>query len=727
MTSQLFSRHIAIALLVSAAITAPIGCTRPTETHLTGFVNPFLGTATLWDEADLGYERHQQSRTWGAEVFPGAALPCAMVQLTPQTMYHAGAGYQYEDSTILGFAHSAMGHWNLMELPILPVTGNVTADDFASTFSHKHESARPGYYQVFLDRYNVNVELSSTLRAGFHRYTFRPADAKRLLVNVAHAQNPVHRWSIDKVSDNAFAGNQGGMFFYAVTSADIDSIAILQSEVENGTPVAIVDFKDNIKSDPLEVKVGVSYVGIDNARENLEAEMLTKDFATVCREADDTWQTLLSKIKVQGATERHHRLLYTTLYRASLMPRLESDVNGQYRDARGETACDSGYRYYSNPAFWDVHRNQLPLLAMLQPDVARDVIRSTIDRGEKRHGYIPTYFHGDHAPTFVIGSYKRGVTDFDLSRAYALALKSATVPGGRDSRPYLDEYLANGYITDENIPDCPFYEEHKGGVTKTLEYAYDDYAVAQMARELNDTAMYARLMRRSDNYKNVFDTSTGFMRGRVDNGAWMTPFDSYYPYFQHMYREANAWNQIFYAPHDPEGIIALYPSAEAVDAKLDSLFTEPYIGLEVSNLTGFIGNYCHGNQPGHNIPYTYYFIDRQEKSQAILDSIMNRFYDMGPERLAYCGMDDAGEMSAWYVLNAIGLYTYSPADAEYLVTVPLFDRVTIELPQGPFTIIRKGSGRRITGITHGDTPISSYFISHDLLTQGKTLTIAVTE
>lgn len=716
-------RYITAAGLVAATL-ALAACTEKETEKLTAHVNPLLGTATLWDKEDLGYERHQATRTWGAEVFPGAALPHAMVQLTPQTMWHAGAGYQYEDSTILGFAHSAMGHWNLMELPILPVTGEVSADDYASAFSHDNESARPGYYQVYLDRYGVNAELTSTLRAGYHRYTFGNGDAKRLLVNVAHSQGPVSRWEIDKVADNAFAGRQGGMYYYAVTSLPIDSIAIAASSRPDGVPVAFIDFTDNSSPEPLEVKIGMSYVSTDNARLNLETEMLGKDFAQVQAEADKTWEELLSKIKVEGSTDRYRDIFYTTLYRASLMPRLESDVNGQYRDAKGDVVTDQGFRYYSNPAFWDVHRNQLPLIAMLQPDVARDIICSTIDRGEKQDGYIPTYFHGDHAPTFVIGSYKRGVKDFDLSRAYALALKSATVPGGRHARPYLDEYIANGYIADVDLPDCPFYEEHKGGVTKTVEYAYDDYAVAQIAKELGDSANYDMLMKRSGNYRNVFDPSTGFMRGRVDGGAWMTPYNPYYPYFQQMYREANGWNQLFYAPHDPEGLLALYPSAEAIDAKLDSLFTEPYIGLEVSNLTGFIGNYCHGNQPGHNIPYTYYFIGRQEKSQAVLDSIMDRFYDMGPEKLAYGGMDDAGEMSAWFVLNAIGLYTYSPADAEYIVSVPLFDKVTFSLPENTSTIVKEGNGKKIDKITCDGQQIDGYFVSHDQLTGNKTLTIS---
>ena len=492
-------------------------CAQQKEKTITDYVNPLLGTATLWKTEDLGYERHQEKRTWGAEAFPGAALPNAMVQLTPVTMWRSGAGYQYEDTTILGFAHTAMGHWNYIDLPIMPVTGVVDADNYASSYSHANESAHPGYYQVYLDRYGVNAELTSTLHAGYHKYTFDEGVPKRLLINVAHNQNPVRHWEIEKVADNAFAGRQGGVYYYGVTSLPIDSIAIVQTNSERGVPVAVADFSDNTGKEPLEVKIGISYVSSDNAKLNLEQEMLDKNFDTVRKEANDTWAAHLGKVKVEGGDERNKGLLYTTLYRASLMPRLESDVNGEYRDNRHEVVKDAGFRYYSNPAFWDVSRNQLILLAMLRPDVASDVIKSTIDRGEKGNGYIPSYFHGDHAPTFVIGSWKRGIRDFDLDRAYALALKSAMVPGD-GGRAWMEEYLANGYVADANVPDCPFWDEKKGGVTKTLEYAYDDYAVAQIAKELGDTTDYAVLMERSNNYKNVFNPATGFFQGRIDGG-----------------------------------------------------------------------------------------------------------------------------------------------------------------------------------------------------------------
>lgn len=267
-------------------------------------------------------------------------------------MWRAGAGYQYEDTTILGFAHTAMGHWNYIDLPILPVTGEVSADNYASTYSHGNESARPGYYQVYLDRYGVNAELTSTLHAGYHKYTFKEDAPKRLLINVAHNQNPVRHWEIEKVTDNAFAGRQGGVYYYGVTNLPIDSIAIIRSEGERrrSVPVAVADFSDNIGKEPLEVKIGISYVSTDNAKLNLEQEMKGKDFEAVCKEANDTWAAHLGKVKVEGGDERTKGLFYTTLYRASLMPRLESDVNGEYRDNRHEVVKESDFNYYSNPA-----------------------------------------------------------------------------------------------------------------------------------------------------------------------------------------------------------------------------------------------------------------------------------------------------------------------------------------------------------------------------------------
>ena len=708
---------------VLLALTAIVsGCEQP-EKQLTDYVNPFLGTATLWEPEDLGYTRKIKERTWGAEVFPGASLPNAMVQLSPVTQFRSGAGYQYEDTVIYGFAHTNKGHWNLLHIPLLPTTENVSPSDYQSKYNHANESARPGYYQVFLERYGINAELTSTLRCGYHKYTFPQGTAKKVIADMTRSNNHVSEWDIQQVNENTFSGFQhaeGKMYFYAIANYNIQEIEQVNDQHRE---VSVVNFSDNKTNIPLEMKIGFSFVSIENAKENLEREMISKSFGQVCEEANDTWKRLLSKIVVSGGTEREKGIFYSCLYRSFLWPALRSDINGEFTDAKGEVA-NEGFRYYTDPSFWDDYRNKLILLSMISPDVATDIIKSITDKGEKRDGYMPTFFHGDHASTFVAGSYLRGIKGFNLERAYTLLLKNATVPGA-GGRPYLDEYIKKGWIAEKDTTDVPTWDEYKAAVTKTVEYAYDDYATALIAKELGDEENYNMLTKRTDNYKNVFDPSTGFWRGRIDDGSWIQDFDPYYPYYAYMYREANAWQSLFFAPHDPEGMIALYPDNKAVEQKLDSLFTEPWRGYEAHNMTGFIGNYCHGNQPGHSIPYTYYWIDKQEKAQYILDSIMNHFYDMGAEKLAYSGMDDAGEMSSWYVFNAIGLYTYSPADPEYIISVPLFNKIRFTLGDHTiFTITRNGTGKKITGITYGGEPISGWFIPHSKLKEGKELVIS---
>jgi predicted alpha-1,2-mannosidase len=707
-------------LLVITVLIA--GCS-PSRKRPTDYVNPLLGTATLWKTEDLGYVRKLKERTWGAEVFPGSSLPNALVQLSPVTQFRSGAGYQYEDTVIYGFSHTNKGHWNLLHLPILPVSGDISASNFRSRYSHDNESTHPGYYQVFLERYGINAELTSTLRCAYHRYTYNSQNADRkLLVDINRSNNRVTNCAIQKDAANIFSGFQqaeGKIFFYAVSNYDIENIVQLKDRMHE---ISLVVFKDSGRKKPLEIKIGFSFVSVENAKMNLESEMLGKSFGQVRKEAVQTWDTLLSRIKVEGGTERERGLFYSCLYRSFLWPALRSDVNGDYTDARGEIA-NGGFRYYTDPSFWDDYRNKLILLGMISPDVAVDVIKSITDRGEKRHGYMPTFFHGDHASTFVAGSYLRGIRGFDLERAYRLLLKNATVPG-RGGRQYLDEYITRGWIAEKDTTNVPTWDEYKAAVTKTVEYAYDDYATALIAKEMGDKENYSMLMARTSNYKNLFDPSTGFWRGRIDDGSWIKDFDPYYPYYAYMYREANAWQSLFYAPHDLQGMLALYPDHRAVENKLDSLFSEPWRGFEAHNMTGFIGNYCHGNQPDHSVPYIYYFIGKQEKAQAILDSIMNRFYDMGDEHLAYAGMDDAGEMSAWYVFNAIGLYTYSPADPEYIVTVPLFDKVKFILGDNTaFTVTKKGSGRKIESIYYGGEKIDGWFISHKKLQEGKDLEI----
>ena len=706
-------------LIIISLLLVATGCAQRQQIRYTDYVNPFLGTATLWDSIDLGYKPTR--RTWGAEVFPGSSLPNAMVQVSPVTLFRSGSGYQYEDTVIYAFTHTNKGHWNLCHIPILPATGNFSADDYCSTYSHDNESAHPGYYQVFLKRYGINAEMTSTLRCAYHRFTFEAGKDKKLIVDLSTSNERIKDWQIIQEGENVFTGfqeNSKKMYFYAVSNQAIKNIDSIRGEKKS---LSIVNFANN--KEPLELKIGFSFVSIKNAKENLEKEIGNKDFAEIRNEATETWENLLSKIKVSGGTEKQRWVFYSSLYRSFLWPALRSDANGEFTDAKGEVV-NKGFRYYTDPSFWDDYRNKLILLGMISPDVAADVINSITDKGEKT-GFMPTFFHGDHASTFVTGSYLRGLRGFDVNKAYHLILKNATVEGGR---PHLMEYIAKGYISEMNIKNPKIETVAKAAVTKTLEYAYDDYAVALLAKELGDEENYNMLMKRTGNYKNLFDPSTELMRGRLENGEWVTPFDPEFPYYEYLYREANAWQSSFFAPHDTKGLINLYKSKDDFEKKVDSLFTIPWGGYEAHNLSGFIGQYCHGNQPDHSFPFLYYFVDKQEKSQVILDSCLNHFYGMGKHQLALAGMDDAGEMSSWYVFNAIGLYTYSPADPSYIISVPLFDKVEFTFGDGTqFSISKKNSGRKITNITYGGKKVDGYFIPHSDLRKGKELVITTNQ
>ena len=693
------------------------GCAGGKKT-LTDYANPLFGTATLWDSIDIGYT--PTFRTWGAEVFPGASLPNAMVQLSPVTLFHSGSGYQYEDTVIYAFTHTNKGHWNLCHVPLLPITGDVSADNYRSGFSHDKESAHPGYYQVFLERYNINVELTSTLRCAYHKYEYPSGSDKKLLADLSISNERVRAWDIQQDGDRAFKGfHHAGekIYFYAVSNYAIAGIDSLRKEAK---VVSVVRFADAAQNVPLELKIGFSFVSVENAKDNLAQEIETKTFAQVRDEATDTWEALLSKIQVSGGSERQKEIFYSCLYRAFLWPALRSDANGDFTDVTGNVV-NKGFRYYTDPSFWDDYRNKLVLLGMLSPQVAVDVINSITDKGEHR-GFMPTFFHGDHASAFVAGAYLRGLRGFDVNKAYQLLLRNATVEGG--SRPRLNEYMEKGYIAEPDLPHPVLETVAAAGVTKTLEYAYDDYAVSLLAKALDDKANYELLTQRTGNYKNLFDPSTGLMRGRLASGEWIPNFDPYIPYYEYMYREANAWQSSFFAPHDTKGLIALYPSEKAFENKVDSLFSVPWKGYEAYNLSGFIGQYCQGNQPDHSFPFLYYFVDKQEKSQVLLDSIMGHFYGMGQHGLALSGMDDAGEMSSWYVFNAIGMYPYSPADAEYIISVPLFDRVVFTLDvHTRFTISKKNKGQKIASIAYDNQPLNGYFISHEALQRGKDLVI----
>jgi len=702
---------LGLALFLTATIS--LKASKP----LVSYVNPFLGTAPLTNVADIGFV--PPWRVWAGLTFPGASLPNAMVQLSPITEWGSGAGYEYEDTVIRAFTHSNKGHWNLCHIPFLPVTGEVDPNDFASPFNHKNESAAPGYYQVLLDRYGINAELTTTLRGGYHKYTYPTGKAKKLVVNLAISNERVREWKIAQAGENAFKGfqdTQETVYFYAQANHKVARIETLKGAKHD---ISVVHFEDS--DTPLEIKVGISFTSPEGAKLNYEKELARKNFAKVRTEATKAWEKLLTNIQVTGGTERQKGLFYSCLYRSFLWPALRSDVNGEFVDERGKTVRKD-FDYYTIPSLWDDYRNKLVLLAMLSPKVTEDVIQSMIDRGEAT-GIMPTFFHGDHAAPFISGTYLRGIRGYDIKSAYSLLITNAMVERRRGARPHIAEYIAKGYVSTPHVEKPNVETKAKSGVTRTLEYAYDDYAIALLAKELKDEKTYETMMKRSYNYTNQFDPSTGLMRGRYENGGWVEPFDPQFPYYEYMYREANAWQSSFFAPHDTEGLIALYPSKQAFEQQLDRLFSIPWNPNHIAmNINSFIGQYCHGNQPDHGFPWLYYWTGKQERSQALLNEIMERFYGMD-DGLTLCGMDDAGEMSAWYVFTAIGLYPYSPADDDYIISVPLFDEVKMKLNGKTLTIARKNSGTKITNITYNNREVDGYFIPHADLLKGKKLLI----
>jgi predicted alpha-1,2-mannosidase len=710
----------ALLLLLATVIHSCLaGPCRAADKPLASYVDPFLGTTAPSGIREIGFNPPWQ--VWGGLTFPGASLPNAMVQLSPVTQFKSGSGYEYKHDTILGFAHTNKGHWDYCHIPVMPVAGGVRPDDFGSSFSHKNESASPGYYQVFLKRYKINAELTTTLRCGYHRYTYKDNRDKKLVVNLAMSNEHVDGWKINRAGDNAFHGFQQGrekVFFHAVANRSIKDIEIMKGDT-NDVPVVLFEGGGDSL---LEIKIGLSFVSVENAKMNLDAELAGKDFDTVRSDASACWEALLSKIQITGGTDRQRGMFYSCLYRSFMWPALRGDVNGQFRDQSGNVARKN-FTYYTTPSLWDDYRNKLVLLTMLAPELTGNVIQSMVCRGQTT-GFMPTFFHGDHAAPFIAGAYLRGLRGFDVEGACALLVKNATVENKR-ARPHLAEYIASGYVSTPPEHNPHVETRSTAGVTKTLEYAYDDYAVALLARALKDERTYHAMMERSRNYANVFDKTSGLMRGRLKNGAWVRPFDPRQPYYEYMYREANAWQSSFFAPHDTEGLIRLYSGANEFEKQLDRLFTVPWNPKHMArNVNTFIGQYCHGNQPDHGFPYLYYWVGRQEKSQVILNKIMHDFYGMHDGR-TLCGMDDAGEMSSWYVFNAIGLYPYSPADPNYIITVPLFNRIEIKLNEKNVMIVRENTGIKIKEITCDGKELPRYFVSHQELLRSKTLLIRV--
>ena len=687
------------------------------QQDLTRYVDPFIGT---------GGHGH---------TFPGASMPFGMVQLSPDTRltgWDGCSGYHYSDHVIYGFSHthlSGTGISDYGDILLMPTVGDValTNTRYASGFSHGDESARPGYYSVKLDN-GVLVELTATLRAGFHRYTYPANGQANIILDLTHR---------DRVLDS-YLRITGGTTFVGWRRSQAwakDQIVYFAGELsrsfegwgisrDDGVPQPIQEAKGtNVKAffsfapggAPVLVKIGISSVSIAGARKNLHAEIPNWDFSKVREDADRAWQKELNKIQVTGGTDAQLKTFYTALYHSMLTPNLFMDVDGQYRGRDFQTHTAKGFENYTVFSLWDTFRAAHPLYAIIDQKRTRDFINTFLAQYQQG-GRLPVWelaanetdtMIGYHAVSVIADAAAKGIDGFDLKLAFEAMKHSA-----ERNEDGLRAYKAHGFIE---------LEDEKESVSKTLEYAYDDWCIAQVARALGRTDDYRTYMLRAQFYRNMFDRNSGFMRPR-SNGGWLARFDPREVSFN--FTEANSWQYTFFAPQDISGLISLMGGKQNFARKLDELFTaeSKTTGRDQADITGLIGQYAHGNEPSHHVAYLYDYVGQPWKTQFRLRQIMDKFYTPQPDGLI--GNEDCGQMSAWYVLSAAGIYPVTPGLPIYALGTPLFPEIRLRLENGKqFVIKANGVSDKnfyVQSASLNGRPYRKSFLAHrDLMAGGQ--------
>jgi predicted alpha-1,2-mannosidase len=625
-----------------------------------------------------------------------------MVQLSPDTRltgWDGCSGYHYTDSVVYGFSHthlSGTGVSDYGDVLLMPTVGGIDlfngypdrADEgYASRFSKTSERAAPGFYATVLDDYGLEVELTCSKRAGFHRYTFPGTDSANVIIDLEHRDRALDS-KIAIVGDNEIEGfrisdawaREQHVYFVVRFSRPFAGwgVSVSDSIVEAGAQASGQRVKAYVRfeTEPGEeilVKVGISAVDIDGARRNLDTEIPHWDFDAVREEARREWNEELGRIEIEGGTAEEQTVFYTALYHTMIAPNLFSDVDGRYRGTDLEVHGPAEGDYYTVFSLWDTFRATHPLFTIIQRDRTVDFIRTMLAQFE-HGGRLPVWelagnytgcMIGYHSVPVIVDAYFKGVRGFDAELALGAMTRSA-----EDDGRGLDSYKDKGYIpaTDEGE-----------SVSKTLEYAYDDWCIARFAKALGEEDVYRRYMERAQFYKNLFCPDTGFMRPRV-NGGWVEPFDPAEVNFH--YTEANCWQYSLFVPHDIEGLMGLLGGPEGLERKLDGLFesTGGVTGRNQADITGLIGQYAHGNEPSHHMAYLYNYAGAPWKTQLRARQIMDELYSADPGGLA--GNEDCGQMSAWYVLSAMGFYPVTPGAADYAIGTPVFDRVTVQLENG---------------------------------------------
>ena len=666
--------------------------------------------------------------------FPGATLPHGMVQLSPDTRlfgWDACSGYYYDDTSIMGFTHthlSGTGIGDYGDILFMPVVGEKpliagTAENpdegYRSRFLHEQESARPGYYQVLLQDDSINVELTATLRAGLHRYTYPKASDARLIVDMEPTihghQHPVTQ--IRVVNDSTIAGmkytvgwaKRHYVYFYAVFSSPFDYKLYSGTEYQSdstsvtvNTAKAVMSFRNLPADGRVLAKVGISSVDEEGARLNVEAEIPNWDFEGVMKQANTTWNEALGKIDIKTSDNDSRTVFYTSLYHAFIQPSLASDVDGRYRTMGHEIKQDASYTNYTVFSLWDTFRAAHPLYTIVTPEQNQAFIRSLLRKYDEG-GILPKWelasnetgtMIGYHAVSVIADAMMKKQCDFDVKKALEACIRSS-VYDTTGVTPMMDRQILNGKLMPVSIKyknELGYIPCDKvgGSVSQGLEFAYNDWLIAQMMKEHNRKDLYDKYMELSRNYRNYFDPETKLMRGRLSDGSWITPFDPASVQRPSNYVEGNAWQWAWFVPQDVEGLMELVGGQKSFEAHLDTLFTtsseltgDPNAAADV---TGMIGQYAHGNEPSHHIPYLYNYAGAPRKTQALVDHILRTLYHNDPNGLS--GNEDVGQMSAWYALSAMGFYSFCPGRPVYEIGRPIFDKVTIHLSNGKDFVIQ---------------------------------------
>jgi predicted alpha-1,2-mannosidase len=683
---------------------------------LTEYVNNFIGT---------GGHGH---------TYPGATMPFGMMQLSPDTRldgWDGCSGYHYSDDVIYGFSHTHLSgtgvsdYGDILLMPTDKAVYNNGADGkegYSSKFSHDKENASPGYYEVHLDDTDIDVRLTVTERAGIHEYKFPSSKNQFVMLDLEHRDKLLEH-GLQLISETEIIGKRFSsawateqmLFFYMNTSHPIKN----WNTKHEVTPKKIALNFDNPNNEPVSIKIGISAVDEAGAKLNLETEIGNKDFETVKKQANDSWEKQLSKILIEDKNYDNKVNFYSALYHNMIAPNLYQDVDGRYRGMDLEIHKTKDFDYYTVFSMWDTYRAAHPLYTIIEQKRTNDFIH-TLTAKYDEGGILPIWdlsgnytgcMIGYHAVPIIADAYLKGIRNYDVDKAFEAMLHSAN-----QDKLGLESYKKYGFIP---------VELESESVSKTLEYAYDDWTIAQMAKAMGNKEKYAEFTRRAQNYKNMYNPATGFLQGRYRN-TWFAPFKPEEVNFN--YTEANAWQYSLYTPQDISGHIGLMGDDAAYEKHLDHMFTAEMetSGRHQADITGLIGQYAHGNEPSHHMAYLYNFIGKPHKTQEKVHEILTTLYHNAPDGVS--GNEDCGQMSAWYVMSALGFYPVTPASNQYIIGTPLFDKATINLENGEqVTLIKNGEGKYIESIDYDSAslakaePISSSFLTHDMITKSGTL------